>query len=427
MPQGRRLAVIGGGWAGLAAAIEATRRGDRVTLFEMANRLGGRARSLEVEGLLLDNGQHICIGAYAETLRLLRVVGVSEDAAFLRMPLRIGYADGASLELRAGAPIFAFAAAVWRHPRWSRGARMALLASAARWMLNRFQCDPAWTVDQLVAEMPADVRTELIEPLCVAALNTPSDEASAVIFLRVLKDALFSGRGSADLLLPRVDLDRTFPEPARRWLAAAGAFIRTGRRVGSLDRGDGVWSVDGEVFDAVVMAASPVESARLVRSLRPDWADAAAGLPYEPIVTVYLRSGDTVLPQPMLALRSGAGAPAQFVFDRGQLGGPPGLLAFVVSGAKEWVESGSAATADATLAQAQVELGGLLRCPLETVQVVTEKRATFRCFPGLRRPVMRIAPGLVAAGDHVEGPYPSSLEGATRSGVTAVQALSEGA
>ena len=117
----------------------------------------------------------------------------------------------------------------------------------------------------------------------------------------------------------------------------------------------------------------------------------------------------------MLALRSSAQHPAQFVFDRGQLGSPAGLLAFVVSAAR-----GERATLQTqVLAQARAQLG----LALQAVQTVVEKRATFACTPGLQRPPIAIAPGLLACGDYVEGPYPATLEGAVRSGCAAVALL----
>ena len=418
----RRVAVVGGGWAGIAAAVEAVRRGHSVTLSEMAPQLGGRARSVAAGEHVLDNGQHILIGAYVETLALLRAVGVDIDRAFVRTPLRLSAPDGTGLHLRPGPPIAAFVAAVWRRRGWSAFERLALLAAATRWAVRGFRCDPALTVAALTAGLPDTVRDGLIDPLCVAALNTPAEAASASVFLRVLKDALFSGPGSADLMLPRVGLSELLAEPARRWLEAAGATIRLGHRVDALElRADG-WTVDGERYDAVVLAATPTESARLTRAIAPDWSRAAASLRYEPIVTVYAESAGTRLPEPMLALRADARSPAQFVFDRGQLGGPVGLLAFVISGAQPWVDRGIDATTRATLEQARAALG-TLRQPLRPVRTLTEKRATYRCTPSLRRPSMQIAPGLLAAGDHVAGPYPATLEGAVRSGLRAMGRL----
>jgi squalene-associated FAD-dependent desaturase len=419
----RTVAVIGAGWAGLAAAVEATRRGHQVTLFDMAPHAGGRSRGVDVAGMALDNGQHILIGAYTQTLTLMRTVGVDIDKSLLRTPLRITYPEGSGLQLEAGAPLFAFARAVLRLKAWRWRDRLALLATASGWALRGFRSDAALTVAQLTRQLPASVRHELIDPLCVAALNTPSSDASAAVFLRVLKDALFSGPGSADLLLPRVSLSELLPLPATRWLEAAGARTALSQRVNRLAAQGDRWSVDDQVFDRVVLASSAVEAARLTQDFAPAWASTTAALRYEPIVTVYLRSEGARLPEPMLALRADAGAPAQFVFDRGQLGGAPGLLAFVISGAQPWVDAGQPATLQATLNQARSVLGSFLQGPLEAIHVLSERRATFRCTPGLQRSPMKIAPGLHAAGDHVIGPYPATLEGAVRSGREAVHAL----
>ena len=420
---GLRVAVVGGGWAGLAAAVEATRRGHRVTVFEMAAQLGGRARAVPIAGLTLDNGQHILIGAYSATLALMRSVGVAPERVLLRSPLRIAYPDGSGLVLQAGRPIPQFALAVMRTRAWPWLDRFALLGAAARWAVAGFRCDLHLSVAQLTAGLPDSVRRDLIDPLCVAALNTPAEAASASVFLRVLKDALFSGAGSADLLLPRSDLGQLLPAPAAQWLAQAGAAVRCGHRVQLIEAGAPAWRVDGEAFDHVILATSATEAARLVAPISADWALAARAMRYEPIVTVYLRSAGTRLPEPMLALRADALSPAQFVFDRGQLGGPEGLLAFVVSGAAHWVSRGTPATLEAVHRQARSALGAHLRGPLETTQVLTEKRATFACTPALARPAARIAQGLHAGGDYVAGPYPATLEGAVRSGMTAAAAV----
>ena len=417
-----KTAVVGAGWAGLAAAVEATSRGQQVTLFEMAPVLGGRARSVDVDGISVDNGQHICIGAYVETLRLLRLVGVEPDDVFLRTPLALVDADSHGLRLRAGPPLLAFARGVFELQGWAWRDRTALLTTAAAWALARFDCEPALTVAELACRLPPKVCSELIDPLCVAALNTPADAASARVFLRVLRDALCGGAGSSDLLLPRVGLGAMFPEPAARWLAGAGAQVHVGRRVDNIARDSGGWRVDGAHFDRVIVATSAIEASRLLKPIDIDWARSAAELAYEPIVTVYVKSDGAVLPHPMLALHAGADAPAQFAFDRGQLGGPPGLLAFVISGAAEWVELGRDACLQATLRQARAALGRFLGSPLEPVRVITEKRATFRCTPLLRRPAAHVAEGLQAAGDYVAGPYPATLEGAVRSGTAAARA-----
>jgi hypothetical protein len=266
--------------------------------------------------------------------------------------------------------------------------------------------------------LPPRVRAELVEPLCVAALNTPAAEASAAVFLRVLRDALFAGPGSADLLLPRRSLSELLPEPALRWLAARGAELQLGRRVGRIEADGSGWRVDGDTHDAVVVAVSATEAARLVQPLDAAWAGLASGLRHAPIVTVYARGDGTPLAAPMLALPAADADPAQFVFDLGALTGATGLLAFVVSGAAAWVERGSDATTQAVVEQARRRLG----MTVEPLRCFTEKRATFACTPGLQRPRAAVAPGLIAAGDFVDGPYPATLESAVRSGIDAARA-----
>ena len=264
----------------------------------------------------------------------------------------------------------------------------------------------------------------MIDPLCVAALNTPASHASARVFLRVLRDALFSGPGSADLLLPRVPLSALLPEPAAGWLALAGARVRCGVRVTSLTRDGVAWAIDGQGFDAVVLACTAHEAGRLTRPIAPAWADQAARLNYEPIVTVYLRNPGIRLAQPMTTLAADASAPAQFVFDLGAIdgGGPRGgLLAFVASGARAWVDRGLEATAAATLAQARVAFPSAAWHDGLLLRTLAERRATFVCAPGLERPAARIATNLFAAGDYVAGPYPATLEGAVRSGAAAAE------
>ncbi len=417
-----KLAVIGGGWAGLAAAVRATEAGDRVTLLEMSAQLGGRARGVTVEGLTLDNGQHILIGAYTSTLALMRTVGADVEHGLARQPLEIRYPDGRGLRMPSGAPWLAFARAVAACQGWTVRDRLSLLVAAAGWAAAGFRCPPRWTVSRLCRGLPAAVRQLLIEPLCVAALNTPAAEASASVLLRVLRDAIFGGQGSADLLLPRCSLAELLPTPAGRWLRSAGAEIRLATRAQALARDGAGWRLDGEPFDAVVLACPAAEAARLAQATAPAWTARAQALRYEPIITVYLRCPGARLPVPMTALVEGPDMPAQFAFDHGALGATPGLFAFVVSGARRWADAGLAFTGQAVLRQAQAAFApGTWPTTPAVLRVLAEKRATFLCTPGLDRAPAEVAPGLVAAGDYVEGPYPSTLEAAVRAGERAAR------
>lgn len=419
-----KLAVVGGGWAGLAAAVRATEAGHTVTLFEMAGQWGGRARGVDVDGLALDNGQHILIGAYRRTLALMCTVGADVDANLHRQPLELRYPDGRGLRLPAGPALLAFGLGVLRADGWTAADKLALLGAATRWALARFRCAPGTTVDTLCAGLPPAVRQLLIDPLCVAALNTPAAQASATVWLRVLRDALFGGKGAADLLLPRRSLGELLPRPAVAWLQAHGATLRPGTRVQQLSRAGASWQVDGQDFDAVVLACTAAEAARLTAAVAPAWSARAAALHYEPIVTVYLHCPGTRLPAPMMALVEGPSAPAQFAFDHGALGGTPGLFAFVISGARRWTDAGLEASAAAVLQQArQAFAPGTWPTVPTVLRTLAEKRATFRCVPALDRPHAAIAPRLVAAGDYAQGPYPATLEGAVRAGEAAIAAL----
>jgi squalene-associated FAD-dependent desaturase len=419
-----RVAVVGAGWAGLAAAVHARKTGHEVEVFEMAPQAGGRARTVQVAGHALDNGQHILIGAYQATLALMREVGADTSILLRRMPLALQYPDGQGLMLRQGAPVPAFVRAVLGRQGWSWSDRLALLAAATRWAAMRFRCSQALSVAELCQGLPTTVQRQLIEPLCVAALNTPAALASAAVFLRVLRDALFSGPGSSDLLLPCAPLGKLLPQPATAWFERHGVRLHHTARVTELRSESGGWRLDGGHFDAVVLACTAAEAARLCAPIAPDWAHTAAALRYEPIVTVYLRCAGARLALPMVALHADNDLPAQFAFDLGALDGPAGVFAFVISGARQWVDRGLEATAAATLAQALAAFPSATWPAAPTLlHVAAEKRATFRCTPGLARPPSAIAHRLWAAGDYVAGPYPATLEGAVRAGRDAALGL----
>jgi hydroxysqualene dehydroxylase len=444
-----RIAVVGAGWAGLAAAVEATRAGHSVVVFEASRALGGRARSVAAtlpdgRAVCLDNGQHILIGAYRETLRLMETVGVDPANGMLRMPLALRFNDGSGITFPNWPSPADALAGILSARGWNLSDKVSLLRGALAWQLAGFSCPDSATVTQLCGRLSPRIMADLIEPLCVSALNTPASRASGQVFLRVMRDSLFGARGSSNLLLPRLDLTELFPNAAAKWLADhkpvqhSGVSVRMATRVEQLTPFTGGQGclVNGEQFDHAILATSATGAARLVEAYSREtsgsaaldareWANTALALQYEAITTVYAYAANASLPCPMLHLRSpspdgrsGGSAqnhPAQFAFDRGQLGGPAGLLAFVVS-ASQGDRSGVEA---AVLEQARDQLG----LTLQPVQTIVEKRATFACTPGLRRPALAIAPGLSACGDYCDGPYPATLEGAVRSAVAVVGTL----
>jgi len=237
----------------------------------------------------------------------------------------------------------------------------------------------------------------------------------------------------SDILLPKADLSALFPDAAARWLESNGAQMRLGVRAPSPRWEAGRWYVGIEEFDAIVWATAPSHAVQAMSEYAPEapknlgiylgrWLRPAQKLQFASIATVYAHAEGLALPHAMLALPSSPKAPAQFVFDRGQLGGPQGLMAFVVSAATENAESTQALVLD----QAQRELEPWLQGKkLTAIQTVVEKRATLACTPLQARPPQRIAPGLLACGDYLYAPYPSTLEGAVRSGLMAAMALDE--
>ena len=469
----RTIAIVGGGWAGMAAAVVATQAGHHATVFEASPALGGRARVVsgshastlpDGTSVSLDNGQHILIGAYSETLKLMQTVGVNLEKALLRLPLTLLFPDKTGLKLPDWpAPWVVGLDAAWgitTAKGWTWGDKLALLRAASGWQRGGFTCSPHLSVLQLCErsspKITPRVMAELIEPLCLSALNTPPADASAQVFLRVLQDAMFSPSvqidpkttfGSANLLIPKRDLSNLFPHPAAAWLVKHGGKVLLGERVEHMDYSNAGWQVHAttvkQIFDAVILAGSPSNMAlasinisytatnniakeleHLLRREVLDWQNSVNALRYEAIATVYAYAKEAKLSQPMLALRSDSGLdanidsknPAQFVFDRGQLGGEHGLLAFVVS----------ASQGDRFALQEKVIVQGRsqLNLPdLQPIQTIIEKRATFACTPGLQRPANQIAPGLLVCGDYVAGPYPATLEGAVRSAQQAVGLL----
>ena len=440
----QRVALIGAGWAGLAAAVRLCSQGHAVTVFEAAAQLGGRARSLPQDDLgapPLDNGQHLLIGAYTDCLGLMRQVGLDPDALCLRLPLALRTPDGQGLAMPDLPPPWDALLGVARAGGWSWGDKFALLRWSSRWQRAGFRCEAQATVADLCQGLPARLQSEFIEPLCVSALNTPIQRASGAVFLRVLQDGLFSGRGGSNFLLPRTDLGSLFPEAAARWLQARGAQVLRRQRVRGLHRLDGGrWTLDAGTgpatavtdfdtdFDTVILATPWWEARRLLAGCGglgaaeqagvQAWCARADALRPEAIATVYAQALGARLPRPILALRSGPGAPAQFVIDRGQLGGPAGQLALVVSASQGEREALQAQA----LAQARAQLG---LPQLAALRTIVEKRATFACTPGLQRPGLAVAPGLWACGDYIDGPYPATLEGAVRSGIAAAKSCSQ--
>jgi squalene-associated FAD-dependent desaturase len=423
------VAVIGGGYAGMAAAVTLAEAGVPVTVFEAARELGGRARRVVVNGVTLDNGLHILVGAYRETLRLVHAVHPSPSQALERLPF--DWHVHRRFRLKAAplpAPLHLAAALIG-----ARGAPWRERIAAARFMraMQRlgFRLEHDVTVTALLAthgQGPAFTRY-FWEPLCIAALNTPPARASAQVFLNVLRDGLNSSREAGDLLLAHVDLTALFPEPAGAYVCARGGEVVTGATVDGMEtRANSVIvrTRAGETaYDHAICAVSPHRAAAIVSEI-PELGGTIAvlgGFRYQPIYSVYLQFSQSVrLPAGMLGLEG----VAQWVFDREALCGQRGLVGAVISAEGAHEDLSQDMLARAVHDQLERELGALP--PLSWHRVIAEKRATFECSVGLDRPTTRTPLSNVhLAGDYTASDYPATIEAAIRSGIAAARQVIE--
>jgi squalene-associated FAD-dependent desaturase len=406
------VAIVGGGWAGIACALELAGAGRPATLYEAAQQLGGRARGVDWNGIRIDNGQHLMIGAYGETLRLLRRLGTAQLLERRPLDLRL---PGFRLALpRLPAPLHLAA-----------GLMLAQgLGLADKWAAARFMRGLQASSFSLREDLPAAVFLRrqrqpqrlidrLWEPICVAALNTPVASASAQVFCNVLRDSLAGSRTDSDLLLNRADLGRLVGAAAQ---ARLGQAARLGEKVGGITRNAGGFRLAGPERHAeqVVLAVHPGRLPALLAEF-PDMAgiaDAVAGFTWQPILTLWLRfAAPPAFPFPMLGLGAGQ---APWAFERNDLA--PGVVAIVMSADGPHLHLPAERLRDAYLALLARALGPLPA--LLDWKTITEKRATWSCAPNLPRPDNATpVRGLYLAGDYTAGDYPATLEGAVRSGV----------
>jgi hydroxysqualene dehydroxylase len=403
---GSRVAVVGAGYAGMAAAVALAERGIPVSVFESGSVPGGRARRIAAQGHTLDNGQHILIGAYEQLFRMMRTVGVPSDAV-LRIPLEVRYAAGFAFRaLWFAAPLGLLAGLLL-----ARGLPLDERLGALRFIRalkqTAFALPEDITVSGLLERHGQNGRIGryLWGPLCVAALNTPVELASAQVFLAVLRDTLCGPAQAGDLLLPRVDLSRLFPEPAAEFVKQHGGEVRLRCPVRNLQ--------ELKSFAAVIVAVGPHQ----LKALLPDLPLAYS---YQPIYTCYLQYPQTArLPFPMLGMAEGL---VQWVFDRGALLGERGRLACVISAQGDHQQLSLDELCERCHHELSAAIPGLGK-PLWS-QAIAEKRATITCSPGLKTPPLE-ANGVFLAGDYTDPIYPPTLEAAVRSGVRAAAAVAE--
>ena len=390
----------------MAAAVSLAERKIPVTVFESGPVPGGRARRVVSQGSELDNGQHILVGAYRELFRLMHTVGVPESAV-LRVPLELRYARNFSFRaLRLPFPLGLLGGLLL-----ARGLplpeRFGAVRFIARLRASGFRLERDVAVAELLRTHRQDgaIGHYLWRPLCVSALNTPVEVASSRAFLVVLRDALLGGAGASDLVLPRVDLSRLFPDPASEYVTRHGGEIRLRSPVESLEPLK-------KQYSSVIVAVGPHQ----LKSLLPGVADSHT---YQPIYTCYLQYGSgATLPFPMIGLADGL---VQWVFDRGALLGEKGRLACVISAQGDHQQMSQDELAE--VCHRELNRSHLVNENPIWTRVIAEKRATVTCSVG--RPTIETKmSGVHIAGDYTDAEYPPTLESAVRSGVRAAGMIS---
>ena len=451
------IAVIGGGWAGLTAAWSLLRQGQSVELFEAARVLGGRARTVHARKLDLpiDNGQHILLGAYTETLTVMQELGLDPDLLFHRESMALDSADGAFRlhALPLPAPLHLLGG-VLSARGLSLKERLGLIRLIST--LRRQDWTPAAGLSVLQwlqqgRQTPHAIRM-FWQPLCLAALNTPIDQACALLFAHVLRDSLGGSKTDTDILISRVDLSSLWPNTlASRFdeLASQGARLHLAHAVRQLDTCPTGVYVDGQHFDAVVVAGNTPSCLKLLQQLPAmDGSQAylamLSNFRFLPIATLTLQLEQAWhLPHPMLMLQDSPEQLqfGQWLFDRSAYAAKnltmpnqsdntalnaQRLLHVVISDASALQAHAPSDIAQAIIKQIQTQTRRFGNMPhVVNYELIVEKRATFAATPALPRPGVNTPwPRVWVAGDWTDTGYPGVLEGAVRSGRAAAQAIS---
>lgn len=436
------IGIVGAGWAGLAAAHTLHQTGHKVTVYEAAREYGGRARRVWSEALdnHLDNGQHIMLGAYTQSLALMRELGVDPRQALVRCALHLETADG---HFRFKVP----------DRSWAGLEKLVAITGARGWRLRdklnlvrglvqimRYQGSQENKTLQTWLEQHGQTNTVVNTfwtPLCIAALNTLPADADAALMARVLRDSLTGAPGTADILIARHTLSDLWANAlAQRLEIKTSCAIRrlTCNSVGYVLNGQ--WA-----HDALVVATPPNVASKLLRDLPSDsakqktnWLSELDAFEFAPIATATFKLATNWRqpPPPMLMLNEHTDRDhtGQWLFVRpapntaGQW-----LACVVISQATALVGADKMQVLDHLTEQVVDQtrrFGPMPRIVGRTL--LNEKRATFVARPGLKRPLNEtLWPRLVVAGDWTQTGYPAVLEGAVRSGLKAAAILNQNA
>lgn len=438
-----KIAVIGAGWAGAACAWALKEKGHEVIVFESGRVAGGRARRVQAPWGPVDNGQHILLGAYQSTFALMRTLGCAPETHFYRQDL-----DFFSLDE-------SFRFRIWPLPTpfdqlgvlfGGRGLspmdRLRLVRFLARLRKEQWEVNPNLTVSQLLQQhqQRPNLIQKLWQPLCIAALNTPIEVASAATFVAVLRDSLGQGRDSMAMYIPLKDMTHLWVDTA---LSEVPCHFGTTIRALHIDRQQCV-HIHGERFDACVIATQIPSALRLLEQTYieeiPDTAEQSARrtvmqdlaqIDFHPIATLYLRPDspwDNPRPMHMLIENRAKLQSGQWLFNHAALKGSfaQPTISVVISDAAHLQHYNKEVITEAIIEQINSQLSRQVS-PLPKIidsLYITERRATFLATPKIKRPEAKSPwPNIYFAADWVQSDYPAVLEGAVRSGLATAQLI----
>jgi squalene-associated FAD-dependent desaturase len=437
--------VVGGGLAGITAALDLADAGAQVTLIESRPRLGGATASFRRGDLDVDTGQHVFLRCCAAYRGLIERLGVTADTVLQdRLDVPVLVVDGAAVRrtrLRRGVglpPPLHLAGALLRYRAVPLAARLRSVPAALA--LGRLDpADPAVDAqsfgDWLAARGQSPAVIEALWGLVtVATLNAQPVDASLALAAKVVRTGLLESSGGADIGWSAVPLGQLHGAAGETALTAAGVHVSMSERVSAVTRLSDGWQVSttparGEVREVmgemVVLATPPTVTSALAPAGSGLDPDALAGLGESPIVNIHVVYDRPVLDEPFVAV---VGSSIQWIFDRSAASGRPRgtYLALSQSAAEQWIDRPAADL----VAEFVKELARILpmaaHAQVVEAFVTRERSATFRQAPGqaaLRPPVATALPGLVVAGAWTATGWPATMESAVLSGHAAAEHL----
>lgn len=478
----QQIIVIGAGWAGLACAVKLAQQQHQVMLVEAAPNAGGRARGINANGMMIDNGQHLLMGAYHATQNLLHSIGVDLQQVFVRSPLqlqlfineagtaicnRTGIAKGKFVQFKLPQlpkPWNLFAGSLQ-----TKGLTLTDKYSLAKAFFSlsskNFMLAQDVTIQQALQAMhqSTNVINKFWRPIAKAVMSTALEIASANVFFQVIKDTFYGNKQATDWLLPKLTLSEVLPKPAINFLQHHGAQLSFNNRVLAVQYNHKnefeIYCSKGQyTADKVVLATPPWVSAELLKTsalisdtttqIKQHMLNLSANLAqfsFEPITTIYFYLSERVnLPFPILGLLNG---PGEWLFDKTLLDDSRDSInngANLNSGANLSVSSGTNSNIGSILSvvitgKVTLDKKRLITqtfqqineiCPqaraYHYVKVICEKKAAFTCSPDinvLRPSNLTLLPNLYLAGDYTQTGYPATLESAVKSGMSCAEVM----